>query len=108
MADAKYLLINPGYQVGSSYVPTSFALDQTTDQIEYIFQAAEAITITRLGFRYGTRTGTPPTYQVSLQGVDGTGVPDGTVKGGGSPASATFTPPADATWDATWRWVTLS
>jgi len=82
-------------------------MDQTTDQTEYIFQSPAAIAITKLGFRYGLRTGTPPTFKISLQGVDAAGDPNGTIQGGGSPASATFTPPADATWDGTWRWITL-
>lgn len=87
---------------------SSFTLDGTTDQLEWVFQADDAITITHLGFRYGARTGTPPTFIISLQGVDGSGNPDGTIKGGGSPASATFTPPADATWDGTWQWIALA
>lgn len=86
----------------------NFTLDQATDALEVIFQAAEAVTISRLGFRYGVRTGTPPTFQISLQGVDGSGFPDGVIKGGGSPASATFTPPASAAWDSTWQWITLA
>jgi hypothetical protein len=86
---------------------STFTLDEATDQIEYIFQAQEAATLTRLGFRYGTRTGTPPTYKISLQGVDGSGRADGTIKGGGTPASATFTPPADTSWNSTWQWITL-
>lgn len=82
------------------------SLDEATDQVEWIFQAREAATITRLGFRYGVRTGTPPVYKISLQGVDGSGRADGTIKGGGSPCSKTFTPPADATWNSTWQWIT--
>lgn len=109
MADAKHLFINPGFGVGPSYFASNFVIDATTDQVEFIFQADEAITITRLGFRYGARALTPPTHIISLQGVSlATGNPDGTIKGGGSPASATFTPPADTTWDGTWRWITLA
>jgi len=85
----------------------SFALDGATDAVEFICQSPDATPITRLGFRYTLRTGTPPTYKISLQGVGATGNPDGTIKGGASAVSATFTPPADATWDATWRWITL-
>ncbi len=85
----------------------AFALNQTTDKLEVVFQAPAAIAITRLGFNYGARTGTPPTYKISLQGVDASGNPDGTIKGGGSPASTTFTPPASSAWNTTWRWHTL-
>lgn len=110
MADAKQINIgvidgNYGYAVINV---GSFLMDQTTDQTEWIVQASAAVTITRLGFSYGLRTGTPPTFKISLQGVDlTTGVPDGTIKGGGTPASATFTPPADTSWNATWQWITL-
>lgn len=91
---------NPGY--------TNFVLNATTDKVEFILQAPEAITITTVAFRYGARTGTPPTYQLSLQGVDASGNSDGTDLGGGSPTLVTFTPPADATWDGTTQTVTLT
>lgn len=93
---------------GRNNGPTVFALNAATDQMEYIFQARESITCTRLMFRYGTRTGTPPTYIISLQGVGSTGNPDGTILGGGSPASVTFTPPASTAWNSTWQEVTLA
>ena len=92
----------------SSLAYATFILDQTNDAWEAIVQVPEAATITQVGFRYHLRAGTPPTYRISIQGVMATGFPDGTIKGGGSPASATFTPPADTTWDGTWRWITLS
>jgi hypothetical protein len=84
-----------------------FALNGATDALEFAFQPPAGITITHLGFRYGVRTGTPPVYRISLQTLVN-GVPNGTVLGGGSPASATFTPPADTTWNSTWQWVALS
>ena len=43
-----------------------------------------------------------------MEGIDASGLPNGTILGGGSPASGTFTPPADTTWNSLWRWVTLS
>lgn len=112
MADALELAIGApcDVMVSASGTPafTTFQLDANNDAVEFIFQADEADTITHLGFRYGARTGTPPTYRISLQGVDASGFPDGTIKGGGSPASATFTPPASTAWDGTWQWVALS
>lgn len=91
---------NPGY--------SNFTLDATTDKAEFILQMPAADTITKVAFRYGARTGTPPTYKVTLMGVDGSGYSDGTDLGGGSPTSKTFTPPADATWDGTTREITLT
>jgi hypothetical protein len=76
-----------------------------------VFRAQEAATITHLGFRYEQRVGTVPTYRISMQSVASTpqfAPPTGTVLGGASPASATFTPPSDASWNATWQWVALA
>lgn len=108
MASAKKLELyfGPG-TLQSAPSATNFVLNANNDQMEYIFPADEAATLTRLGFRYGVRAGTPPTFKISLQGVDTSGHPDGTIKGGGTPASKTFTPPADTTWNGTWRWLTL-
>lgn len=93
---------------GGGSTMTTLTLDQSTDAVEHIFQARDAVAITKGAFRYGVRTGTPPTLKLSLQGVDlTTGNPDGTIKGGGSPVSVTFTPPADATWNGTWRDLTF-
>ena len=104
MADFKSLLygemVPPG-EAAFSY--TSFTLDQATDAIEMIFQADAAITITKLGYRVNAITGTSPVFKISLQGVSGAGIPDGTIKGGGSPASADFTPAGAPNW----TWVTL-
>lgn len=101
-------LIGHHTAVSASGAFSTFSLDQNTDYVEIISQCIGVDTITHVGFRYGTRTGTPPTYIVSLQGVDASGLPDGTIKGGGSPASQTFTPPADATWNSTFQWVQLA
>lgn len=85
----------------------NFTIDATNDFLYWVFTAPEAITITRLGFRYGVRTGTPVQHQISLQGVATDGKSDGTVKGATNNALALFTPPADATWNGTWQWQTL-
>lgn len=86
---------------------TSFSLDGATDAIEFIFQAKEAATLTRIGMRLNTITGTTPTYIASLQGVDTSGNPDGTIKGGGSSASKTFSPSGLGWAAGEWRWLTL-
>lgn len=41
-----------------------------------------------------TAVSAPPAYRFSLQGISARGTPDGTVKGGASPASITLTPSA--------------
>jgi hypothetical protein len=108
MADARLL------RVGGTIHPQAdtpalglFALDGTTDQAEWVFQARRPATLTRLGFRIATITGTSPTFKISLQGVGATGNPDGVIVGGGSPASKTFNPTSLAWSNNTWHWLTL-
>lgn len=112
MADFKrYRIGSPiAVDLASSPSPTNFVIDASTDRAEWIVQAPEAATITHLGFRYGLRTGTPVQHKISIQGVTtstGGGIPDGTIKGGGTPASGLFTPPASTAWDGTMQWVAL-
>lgn len=94
MADGKYITYGMPLPVSGGGAPgtNSFALNGATDKYEVIFQPVEAMTITRLFVRIGALAGTVPTYRIGLQGVGADGNPDGTFKGGGSPASATFTP----------------
>lgn len=85
-------------------------LSATTSGVGYYFQPKTTDAITHLGFRYGTRTGTPPTYVIGIEGVStSTGNPDATYKqSGGIDCKATFTPPASTAWDSTWQWVALA
>jgi hypothetical protein len=114
MASAQYLDFGipfPPYPSSSSgsFNTFSFGVSNfTTKKIACTFMPEEAHVITALGCGIASRTGTPPTYRISLQAVDGSGNPDGTVLGGGSPASVTFTPPADASWNNTFQWFNLS
>jgi len=97
-----------GYST-SSFAFSSHVVDASNEGIGAVLQALDANAITHLGFRYGARTGTPPTYIIGLESpAAATGFPDGTVLGGGSPASATFTPPADTSWDGLWQWIALT
>ena len=61
-----------------------FTLDSANDAVQAVFQAPADDTITHLWFRQGTLTGVAPVFRVSLQGVNSTGEPDGTIKGGGT------------------------
>lgn len=87
---------------------TKFSLNGPTLKVGVIFPAASVSPITDLWFLYGNATGAPPEQRYSLQGVDTSGVPDGTILGGGTPASVTFTPPANTSWNGLGRWQTLS
>lgn len=86
---------------------TNHTVDASNEGVAFAFMSETSSAITKLWFRYGLRAGTPPTFRISLQSLGTTGLPDGTVLGGGSPASATFTPPADTTWDGLGQWITL-
>lgn len=86
----------------------TFALDASGDKAGCAFDALNADQITHIGFRCASITGTPPTYKIGLQGINTSGVPDGTYLGGGSPASATFTPSgAGGYGTGTWHWIAL-
>lgn len=86
---------------------SSFSLNHSGDQVEHLIQAKEAISITRLGFRFASKTGTTPTYKISLQGINSSGRADGTIKGGGTPASGTFNPTSLSWSSNTFQWITL-
>jgi hypothetical protein len=89
---------------GASPSVANFTQNATTDFSEFIFQAVDATAISSLGFRQGTLTGTAPVYRVSLQGVDASGNPDGSIKASGN-AYFDYTPTGGN--NNTWQWVTL-
>lgn len=74
---------------------STFPLDATTDAFGCSFCMPEDATITQACVLLGFKTGTPPTYIISLQTLSSTAVNSGTVLGGGTPASATFTVGSD-------------
>jgi hypothetical protein len=75
--------------------------------IAFLCQASTVNAITRIRFRFGSRTGTPPSYVVTLETVGADGRPSGTDIGGGSPTATVFTPPASTAWDGTIQEITL-
>lgn len=103
MADALKMRWGGPVAMGLTGALAGVTLNQSTDAAEFIFQVPEAVTITKIGMRQSSITGTPPDYKLSLQGVDASGNPDGTIKGGGSPASVTITPGAGDTGAFAWK-----
>lgn len=71
---------------------TAQALSASTTKTGTVFTARESIAVDRLGFAYNTKTGTSPIYRISLQSVDASGNPSGTILGATAGASATFDP----------------
>lgn len=73
----------------------TYAMSAQNEGISTCFSMPETATITTAGFLNSTLTGTATSiadnsYTISLQGISTNGLPDGTILGGGSPASATF------------------
>lgn len=73
----------------------SLAMNGSNDEYGALMFAQTTDPITHIALKIYNDAGTPPTYKVSIQG-NASGFPDGTIKGGGSPASATFETSA---WD---------
>lgn len=93
---------------GTPAFNSAFAIDQSTDKIGTVAAWPEnSEAITQVCFRVGLRTGTPVQHKITLQSVDTSGLPSGTVLGGGSPAVQAFTPPASSAWDGTIQCQTL-
>lgn len=59
-------------------------LDATADDLGFVFQMPEDATITTVGWRQGTLTGTPGTLRVGIQGVGAAGLNDGTYLASGN------------------------
>lgn len=81
-----------GMMAMSNPALTSFPLNASARMNAAIITAVKDLTLTRIGVTHTSTTGTSPTYRVSIQGVNSSGQPDGTVLGGGSPASKSFNP----------------
>jgi hypothetical protein len=94
--------------VANAYNFVSFEIDGTSDKFGYVLRAPKAGTVTEVGFAYGVRTGTPVEHLISVQSVHASNKGcDGTILGGGSPASVSFTPPANDGIDNSWIWFEL-
>lgn len=109
MTDFANWRLSSGLWPASTVTFSNHTVDANNDGIAFEIQARDTNPITHIEFRYGARTGTPPTFVATLEGKSATtGFPDGTDVGGGSPTAKTFTPPADATWDGTQQAVALT
>lgn len=110
MSDAYQIRVGASVILAGGAAPafaTAFALNASTDAVEWVCHPTEAATLTRIGVRLGAITGTTPTYRVSLQGVGTTGNPDGTIKGATNNALKTFSPSGLGWGAGSWNWLTL-
>lgn len=87
--------LDPQSEQGGIPLSANMAMDSSTDGMWIIFQApVTGPILSHVSMRLGALTGNSPTYVISLQGVAADGTPDGTIKGGASPASVEITPAA--------------
>lgn len=78
-----FLFPGRGWIAGTTPSFGTQTLNATTNDFGIVFQMPEAATITTIGWRQGTLTGTPGTLRVGLQGVSTTtGLQNGTYIGG--------------------------
>jgi hypothetical protein len=105
MAATRQALRSIRDQVFSSTGSTNFSMDGASDRAAIVFIAQETMTATGIMLRLGTITGTTPTYQVAIQGVTTSGVPDGSDISG---STATFSPSSLSWANNTNRWITIS
>lgn len=97
------------YNSGNAPTLAVHALDANNDAVGFVFQAQAAATITRLGVKLGTITGTTPSYRISLQGITSAAAaePNGTIKGATNNALKVFSPSGLGWAAGSWNWLTL-
>jgi hypothetical protein len=97
MADAMFERLGHPLDLTPNAGANTFAIDASNKSLEHPFLSETNQPITRLFIPPATLTGAQPLLRVSLQGLDGSGNPDGVTKSSGN-ATATFTPTAAAQW----------
>jgi hypothetical protein len=91
---------NDGFSV------TNHTLDASTDAVEAVGQVDEAMTVTHIGIRQGIVTGDDAkVFRVSIQSVDSSVLPSGTVLGTSNLGYADYT--ATAAKNSTWQKLAL-
>lgn len=95
------LLGLPNTATGTS--SSTYALDSSGIVVAAICYAQAGGTISKVGFYVTAKNGSGTTWISGIEGLTN-GDPDGTIKGGGSPASVSFTQ-ADVV--VGWNWLTL-
>lgn len=104
MADALLLPMGMPFTSGIALGNGTINLNASTVSYAVTFRSLTTAAITRLGIRRSSVVGTPPTYKISLQGVNSSGDPDGVIKASGN-AMATF---LGASLAAGWNWLSLT
>lgn len=90
---------SPLMPTGTAVAYATFVINGTTDAIEWIFQAKEDATVTKLGYNIASVGGTPSNLRISIQTVaTATGRASGTLLGATNSAKFDFTSAAGWTW----------
>lgn len=105
MADALRLPVGLPFTAGIALSTSNLNLNASTVSYAVTFRSETTDPITRLGVRRGSVTGTPPTYKISLQGVNASGDPDGSIKASGN-ASNSFL--GASLTNVAFNWLTLT
>jgi hypothetical protein len=111
MADALKLRLDLFKYLHADAAPTftNFTIDGTTDECGIAFMVEKAMTITQVGIRINTITGTPGELTISLNELTNTdGYPSATILGGGSPASVAIASPSASFTAGQVYWATLA
>jgi hypothetical protein len=104
MAAVNWLLPLSRWHIALSASYTNFTMSSTGHRFATVFFVGSTITPTAVLLRLGTKTGTTPTYQVAIQGLNASGQPDGT----NLCTPATFSPSSLSWADNSTRWITVS
>ena len=91
MGEIAYQIGALGSRCATASSKSAMRLNQSGDEAGSFIRAGTTNPITHIGIMPDRIQGTTPTYKASIQG-NSLGLPDGTIKGGGSPASAEFNP----------------
>lgn len=89
-----------GHGIGQASYFGGFALDASGEKLAMIFRAPKTGNIDRLGFRTRSIT-TAQTLKISLQGVNASGDPDGTIKASGNAYGTQASPAANTFYEVT-------
>jgi hypothetical protein len=104
MSTCRLLLPSTFWTVRGTPSFTNQVLAGASHKIAFAFIAQDSTTINALGLRLNAVAGITPTYTIEIQGLDGSGLPDGTPLGG---SSATFNPTSLGWTTGSFNWISI-
>jgi hypothetical protein len=104
MAAVNWLLPLSRWHLGVAASYTNFTMSSSGHRFATVFFVNSSVTPTAVLLRLGVKTGTTPTYQVAIQGLNASGHPNGS----NLCTPATFSPSSLGWSDNSTRWITVS